>query len=154
MLADPGPQIEHYNTPLDSPVVYRWVVNDVSTADALNIIGHAGGSEGRWIRQREDIAGAALTDADVNIAIAGNRFRTLPAATLSSSRVGTLVTTGAVAGDIITITRLDTGAFTYTLANGGAGGGNVLVLPISEAWFADVYFDGTNWIAMRAGQLP
>jgi len=100
-----------------------------------------------------DAPGASLTDAAATILVSAGKWRVLPAATLSAARVLTLGTTGAVAGDIITVTRLDVTANTYTIANGGGGGGNVVVFPVSKQSFADCYFDGTNWSAKKLGTI-
>ena len=103
-------------------------------------------------------AGAALTDAPATITVAQGKWRVLPAATLSATRAFTLGTTGAVAGDQITITRLDTTANTITVVNGGAGAGTLATLPVSTTGFVKAQFDGTNWalreIGKQLGGLP
>jgi hypothetical protein len=98
--------------------------------------------------------GANLTDAAVTITVSQGKWRVLPAATLTANRIITLGTTGAVAGDQLTITRLDLTAFTLALLNGGAGAGTLLTLPVSKLGCATVQFDGTNWALRSFGQQP
>lgn len=91
-------------------------------------------------------AGPALTDANQTLLIDDGAWRTQPAGSLTANRVKTLSPTGATGGDQFTITRLDAGAFTLTIANGGPGGGNVAVLPVSKTGTVIAQFDGTNWV--------
>jgi hypothetical protein len=98
-------------------------------------------------------AGANLTDAAATIQIGEGGWRVLQAGVLTANRVLTLGTTNAVAGDEILITRRDVGAFTYTVANGGVGGGNVVVMPVSKAAFVLCVFDGTNWAMKQLGTI-
>lgn len=100
-----------------------------------------------------DRKGADLGDADAPIDMTGGDWRVLPAATLSANRQLTLNTTKAVKGDQITVTRLDLGAFTYALVNGGPGAGTLVTLPVSKAGFALCEFDGTNWVLRQAGSV-
>jgi hypothetical protein len=96
--------------------------------------------------------GADLTDAAATILITQGSWRTLPAATLTTARALTLGTTGAYLGcPMIHITRLDATANVYTITNGGAGGGNPAVFPVSKTGSADFYFDGTNWLFYGGG---
>lgn len=99
-------------------------------------------------------AGTALTDADATIQVGGGNWRVLPAATLSTNRQLTLGTTSAVAGDQIELTRLDLTANTYTIINGGAGAGTLLVFPVSKLGCAKFQFDGTNWALRSFGMQP
>ena len=155
MQADLGPQTEHYEMPLDKPRLYRWVVGSSATADSIAVLTHNGGTSGRWLLVRDVTLGANLTNADETLTVGGNFFRVLPAATpLTASRTKTLSTTNAAAGDVIHITRLGLGAFTMLIVNGGPGAGTLFTLPVSQAWFAEAYFDGTNWAVYAAGQLP
>ena len=77
----------------------------------------------------------------------------LPASTLSANRTITLLAAGASVRDQLRITRLDAGAFTLQIDD-DAGSTTLTTLPVSERWFADFYFDGTNWILTAAGQMP
>lgn len=153
MLAARGPELEHYNWPLDRNALYRFVVDNALTPDTIAVIGHTGGTVGNWLRIRENTRGTDLVDGAATIQVGGNYWRVLPAATLSGNSVLTLGTTNASSGDIITITRLDTGAFTYAVANGGAGAGTLVTFPVSVEAFGDFQFDGTNWSKMRAAQM-
>jgi hypothetical protein len=89
--------------------------------------------------------GAALTDASATIQIADGGRRVLPASTLSANRTITLGTTGAVNGNVIEIVRLDVGAFTLAIVNGGAGAGTLATMAVSAREYAKFKFDGSNW---------
>lgn len=151
---DPGPRdaVRYAHVLELGPETWRWVHSDVSTADNVNIIEPAnGGGLGRWIRNRTSLRGADLTTGDQTITVAGNRWRVIPAATIAGNSIITLEDAGAVEGDWILVTRNGTEAFTVTIANGGTGGGNIAVMPISvRAWALSV-FDGTNWIHAASG---
>lgn len=95
--------------------------------------------------------GTDLTNADATILVTQGKWRTLPAATLNAAHALTLGTTGAVIGDMLHITRLDATANVYTVTNGGVGGGNPAVFPVSKTGSADFYFDGTNWLFYGGG---
>ena len=102
MEADQGPRITHYNAPLDKPRLYRWSVGATDTIDNIAVLGHSGGTPGRWLLVRDDVKGSDLTDADESLDVGGNFFRVLPAATpLTASRTKTLSAANASAGDII-----------------------------------------------------
>lgn len=154
MESDQGPQLAHYELPLDVPALFKWVAGDTSTADDVTVLSHTGGTAGRWIRVRLNPVGSDLTDADATIHVTGNFRRELPASTLTANRVLTLGTTNAVAGDELTIVRYDAGAYTYQIDNGGAGAGTLCTFPVSAAYWADFAFDGTNWAVKRGGALP
>lgn len=155
MEADLGPDITHYNTPLDTPRLYQWLVGDVSTLDSLTILGHQGGTLGRWKLVRNPVQGTDLTDADQALTVGENFFRVLPAASpLTAAREKTLSTVNAEAGDIIHVLRLGLGAFTMDIVNGGPGAGTLFSLPASQSWWAKSYFNGIDWVAHSAGQLP
>lgn len=154
LAADYGQPQARYAIPLDRGRLFKWIPNDATAEASPRVLGHVGGYAGRWHEVRCPDKGANLTDAAVTLTVAGDDWRVLPAATLTANRIATLSTTGAVLGDVIEVTRLDATAFTYTIANGGAGGGNLFVLPISQRWWCRSFYDGTNWIARAAGQLP
>ena len=121
----------------------------------LTVLGHNGGTPGRWFLVRDDIKGADLTDADETLTVGGNFFRVLPASVpLTDQRVKTLSADNAVAGDIVHILRQGLGAFDLLIDNGGPAAGTIFTLPASESWWARVYFDGANWVAHSAGQMP
>lgn len=116
---------------------------------ALTFSKVASSADATFLDSTHGAAGANLTDADATIQITAGAWRKLPAATLSAGRALTLGTTGAVAGDQITVTRLDATANTYAVINGGAGAGTLLTMPASKVNFGLFQFDGTNW-ALRA----
>ncbi len=99
------------------------------------------------------IAGTNLTDAAASPAVGGGNWYTLPAATLTAARTATLSTTGAKAGDEITITRLDVSGFAYTIVDGGSGTPTLVVLPGGEVGFVTARYDGTNWKLVRSGSM-
>jgi hypothetical protein len=155
MEADLGPMVAHYNTPLDTPRLYQWLVGDTSATDTLTVLGHQGGTAGRWKLVRDSILGADLTDADENITVGENFFRTLPAAVpLNAARDKTLLTTNAESGDMIHVLRIGLGPFTMGIVNGGPSAGTIYTLPAGQSWWAKAYFNGTNWVAHSAGQMP
>ena len=149
-----GPHVPHYAFVLQNARVYKWVPDDSSTADAWSIVTHTGGEPGRWIWIAGDELGADLTDASATLTVDGKLLRYLPAATLSANRTLTLSTTGAVAGLIWTIVRLDVGAWTVAFVNGGVGAGTLATMPVSKQATCDFVFDGTNWRLLRACIQP
>ena len=151
---DPGPLTTvRYAFVLElGPEVWRWAYGDVSTADDVNIIESAnGGGLGRWIRARATLRGADLTTGNQTITVAGNRWRVIPAATIAGASVITIDDAGAVEGDEILVTRNGVEAFTVTLVNGGAGAGNLVVMPAGFRSWALSGFDGTNWVHKASG---
>jgi hypothetical protein len=152
--SDSGLNLATYVIPLDRPSrLYRWAAGDILTPDSVCVLDHSGGVAGNWLEVVEDDQGADLTDANATIQVGGDRWRVLPAATLSGNRVLTLGTTNAQAGHQLTITRLDAGAFTYAIANGGAGAGTLITFPVSSRYWARLQFDGTNWLLRAAGAM-
>lgn len=95
--------------------------------------------------------GANLGNVDSTISFSSSLW-VLPAATLTANRVYTidrlnlLANTPAIGG-MIYVLCLDQTAFTKTIRNGGAGGGDPLVIAASQVpalyTFVD---DGTNWL--------
>jgi hypothetical protein len=93
----------------------------------------------------------ALGNANGTISLTGGSLFYLPAATLNANRVYTIDRNGLPTNTPGTLSMvyflcLDTTANTKTIANGGAGGGNPMVVaasaPIALYAFVD---DGTNW---------
>lgn len=150
---EPGPSSEErYAFVLELGTLFVWTLYNSSDDDGFNVIAPSGGpGSGRWIRNRTDDRGNDLTDANETIDVSGNRTRILPAATLTTNRTLTLDDANAVAGDELFIVRNDATAFTFTIANGGAGGGNVAVMPVSNRAWCRARFDGTNWIHLSSG---
>lgn len=149
--ADVGPPFSpKYRIHVDRPGMWRWVSGDASADDTYTTLEPSGGSDGAWHLIGEIDAGTALTDASATIHVTGGKWRRLPASTLSANRTLTLGTTNARAGYRLLITRLDVGAYTYAIANGGSGAGTLLTMPVSSRYWAEFYFDGTDWL-LRAG---
>ncbi len=161
MSAELGTSYHRYAIPLDLPVLYRWVPDDVTAIDGTTVLGGSGGYPGRWKQVGSYTPGANpvdkaanLADADATITWSSSaRWRVLPAGTLTADRTVTLSTSGAAAGSLSEITKLDTSAFTLTVVNGGAGAGTLIVLPAGVQFFCSCYFDGTNWLLRQAGAL-
>ncbi len=98
-------------------------------------------------------AGTNLTDTSTqSIQVSGGSWRKLP--TLSQGGTLTVATTGAAAGDQMTITRTSTHAFSYAVVNGGTGAGTMFTFPASKSGFLDIQFDGTDWALKRAYAIP
>lgn len=133
--------------------LFSWNDDSTATADSVNTIAPTSGGVGRWMRVVEDTAGSSLSDADATIGVAGGKLYTLPASTLGANRTLTLDDAGAIAGDVIEITRLDVGAYTVTIVNGGASAGTICTMPVSARSFAALRFDGSDWRALRSGLM-
>lgn len=150
---EPGPSVsERYAFVIELGALFAWTLYNGDADDGINVIAPSGGpGSGTWKRTRSNDTGSNLTDANVTILVSDNRTRILPAATLTTNRTLTLGTTGAVSGDELFIVRSDTGMYTYTIVNGGAGAGNVVILPDSNRSWCRARFDGTNWIHLASG---
>lgn len=131
---------------------FQWSSASAAVADNIKVITTTSGT-GRWLAIGSIHRGADLTNADVTIQVSGDECRVLPAATLTASHSCTLGVTQAVAGYVVTITRLGTTANVYTILNGGPAAGTLATFPISQRAFLDAYFDGTNWIARRSALM-
>jgi hypothetical protein len=153
MAAQRGNPTARYNLPLDIPVVFKWVPGAVDTVDGVTVFGYSGGTAGVWRRLRMPLLGEDLGDEDVTIDPRGNYIRRVPAGTLNGHRVCTLGLTNAVEGDVITVLRLCMAAYTYTIINGGPAAGTLATFPVIKEAFMDAYFDGTNWLKVRAGTM-
>lgn len=148
-----GPNQAHYIMPIDRPVPYRFALGDTTTDDGWTALESSLGTAGRWLDMPEADKGADLADGNATIQVGGKRWRTLPAATLTGSSTLTLGTTGARAGHTLLITRLDVGAYTYAIVNGGAAAGTLCTMPVSARAWAFSYFDGTNWLHRASGLM-
>jgi hypothetical protein len=148
----PGPFIPEYVFVLETGTVLRFAPGSTLDDDGYSVIatnGQAGA--GAWILQRIDDKGADLTgDATQTLTVGGKRWRRIPTGTLTQNITLTCSAINAAAGDWFEITREDTSGFTVTIANGGAGGGNVITLGASQKACAVPWFDGTNWIHRRS----
>lgn len=154
-----APQVAKYARTIEGNALWRYVPGDTTTVNdtdpfptVLNPQPNYGGGSGRWLRVATSRKGANLANAAATISVSEGDWRVLPASTLSANRVLTLQTADAVAGDTITVTRLDAEAYTYAIHDEAAG--VITTLPASQRWFADLEFNGTNWLLRRAGQMP
>jgi hypothetical protein len=148
-----GPNEKHYYLPLDRPVPYQFVLGDTTTDDGWTAIEPSSGTVGRFLDMPEPQQGADLADGNATIYVNGKQWRVLPAATLSANSTLTLSTTGAREGHWIEVTRLDVGAYTYAVVNGGPGAGTLCTMPVSTRAWGFFYFNGTNWLHRRSGLM-
>ncbi len=145
-----------------------FLVGDATLQQNVNLMPGAAGSKGQgcifmwngtaWVPLSAfypiPAQGANLGDANVTVTRAGAFSQyTMPGSSMSANRTVTLPSAaqGALPGDVALISRLDTTAFSLTVANGGPGAGNIAVLPASKQNFAMAWFNGTNWIFMSCG---
>jgi hypothetical protein len=112
---------------------------------------------GAWLMVPEDDRGLDLTAANgfatsgaYTLGIYSGPWLVLPAATLTgglsitldpNNKDGNIIPRGSV----IEFTRLDLGAYTVAILNGGGAGGTLCTLPVSTAAYAKLWFDGVNW---------
>lgn len=151
IAAGAGPASAAYAFALDLGRVFKWVVGAADTPDSVSTLGYSGGVVGAWRRVREPRLGADLVAGNQTIQVGGREVRTMPAATLAGNATVTLGTTNAAEGDRLRVVRLDVGAFTLAIANGGAGGGSLLTMPVSVRYWAEAEFDGTDWNIIGGG---
>jgi hypothetical protein len=105
-----------------------------------------------------EVAGAALTNADVTVALngvgatagftGGGNHYTISGG-LTGGHIVTLGTGGAKVGDTILITRTDTTANTYTVKDDAAT--TLFVMPVSKSNFALCTFNGTHFVLTEMG---
>lgn len=118
-------------------------------AATASAAGFMAAADKKYLDSEHAAAGADLADADSNFDITQGAWRKLP--TLGAARTYTLQTTGAIAGDQVTVTRTSTAAFTAAFVNGGAGAGTMHTLPASKIGSVKFQFDGTNWALREVG---
>jgi hypothetical protein len=94
-------------------------------------------------------AGTNVADSDNTIAVGAGLWRKMP--TVTGNRSITLGTTGAAAGDQMTVTRTSTAANTVVFINGGSGAGTLYTMPASKVAFARFQFDGVDWSLRECG---
>lgn len=142
-----GPAVAKYAiVPNGSPGLYRWALGSIATEDDWTTLAASGGYGGTWNLMGFPDKGANLADGNATIQVGGKQWRVLPAATLTGNATLTLGTTNAREGYMVEITRLDVGAYTYAIANGGPAAGTLATMPISQRARLVAYFDGTNWL--------
>lgn len=135
----------------------KGAITNCSSIDSPDATTSASGqmsaADKKFLDSTHSAAGANLTDtATQSIQVSGGSWRKLP--TLSQGGTLTVATTGAVAGDQMTITRTSTHAFSYAVVNGGSGAGTLFTFPASKSGFLDIQFDGTDWALKRAYAIP
>jgi hypothetical protein len=150
--SSPGPVGEEYALPLDLPWAFRFAVGSTLVDDGRTVLS-CSDSSGAWLRVYDADKGADITAATTTLAVGDGAWRAIPAATLVANLPLTLSTTNARAGATLEVVRLDVGAFTVPLTNGGTGGGLLTTLPISVRSFARFYFNGIDWEPRRSGLL-
>lgn len=138
--------------------LFRWVPGSTAEDDGFTVlVPLVGGFLGAWLRCRPSPTPTGtpvlLGDADAHVNVGQGFWFELPASTLNQNRFVTLGTANAAAGDEVEVTKLDAGAFTLTLVNGGPAAGNLAVLPMGSRYFFVAYFDGTNWITRRSALM-
>src|SRR6185437_8179294 len=87
------------------------------------------------------VNGAALADTATQTAEVQGPVNRFTFATMSQNSTVTLSTTGAVAGDVVTISRTDTSAHTLAVVDGGTGTPTLATLVASKVGFVKAWFD-------------
>ena len=117
----------------------------VDSSDPLHPIVGLDGNASNFLRPGVDLPDANIT---INPGFEQVSQRTLRAAVLTAARVATLGVSGSPpAGTQFDLVRRDLSANTYTVNNGGPGGGTLLTFagsPLTPQG-AKLGFDGTNW---------
>lgn len=144
--SSPGPLTQKFAIILNGARgLYRWVRSSIATDDDWTTLEPSGGMAGAWELLGFPDKGDDLSDGNATIQVGGKDWRVLPAGTLGANRTLTLGTTNAREGYTIEITRLDVGAYTYAIVNGGPAAGTLATMPVSQRARFVGYFDGTNW---------
>lgn len=95
-------------------------------------------------------AGTTLTDAATEtMLVSAGYWRTIP--TLGQAGELTISNTGAVTGDIVTITRTSTDAHAYVIKDEAAV--TLTTLPASKQSSATFQYSGSAWVLKTVGQL-
>jgi hypothetical protein len=155
LAADPGPT----STPRYAYVVsldkhFSWNLYSTDTTNNVTIIGTNGnGAVGVWRVISGDDSGANLAaTTPQTLTVSGGRLRVILLGTLTANMTLYLSTTGAQTDDEIEVVCNDTAAYTVTIVNGGPGGGNIAVKPVSVRGWIRSKLDGTNWYHAGSGQ--
>ncbi len=152
MRSSPGPIAEEYALPLDLPQPFRFAVGSTLVDDGRAVLG-CSDSSGAWLRVYDADKGADITAATTTLAVGDGAWRAIPVAALVANLQLTLSTTNARKGATLEVVRLDVGAWTVPITNGGAGAGLLTTLPLSARSFAVFYFNGVDWEPRRSGLL-
>ncbi len=143
--SDRAPLTDRFYLPLDYPGIYRFAEGDDSEDDGVTTLVSSGGPVGAHLLLAIDDVGDDLGDANITIQLGDGLCRFIPAATLTGNITITLGTTNARAGYPIEIVRLDAGAFTVAIVNGGAAGGTLCTMPVSQRARFRGHFKDDNW---------
>jgi len=127
----------------------NWALQDFGILPVVattTVAGYQSAAD-KLFQDRQHSATVALTDAPTTLDVATGTWYTMPAATLGADRAMTLSPTVGtpLAGDQITITRLDAGAHAMTIVDGGPGTPTLMTMPNSKTACAVCQFDGANW---------
>jgi hypothetical protein len=147
-----GPRVTKYLIPLDLADLFVWVLGSTNPDDGVTTIVPNGGTPGAWQRVRIYDRGPDLINGSELLSVSGNRWRVLPAGTLTGPCTKTLDPTYAVAGDWCLVTRLDVSAYAVSLTNGGPAAGTTTMPASSRAW-AWFVFDGTDYVVRGSGLM-
>ena len=153
----PGYTLEHFVSVRETGLSYRWVPGSTVTTNDREVIGHTGGTGGRWLPiaplTGNAPEGAALGNADETISVFQGFRRTLPSSvTVTATRTFTVSTEGAELNAQLLINCLNTDPHPKQIVNGGPGGGTLATIPVGVAAWVELYFDGTDWIYLRSGE--
>jgi len=155
LAGEPGSTIPVYYLTEDGAELYRFIPQDDSTTDDVNVIAPSGGAPGRFHRVQKDDHGADLTAAAAqSLATAAGKIRILPTTvTLTEAVELSLSDTGAKAGDTIRVVRQNTDGFAVAVKTGST---TLATLPgDGTARWADFTFRSTSagWYQSAAGSL-
>lgn len=145
------PIVEQYLRVVGVPGLFRFVPESSDADDGWTTLAPNG--NGRYKRIALPDKGANLAGTSQTIYVTGGPWRVLPASSLTTNITITLGTTGAQEGDTLELTRLDVGAYTAAIANGGNSGGTLCTMPVSARAWGLFYFDGTDWLHRRSGLM-
>lgn len=117
---------------------------DLSANRTLNVVATLTGITSiNGVTLASPVEGTALTDADQTLAVSGGS-NYVQSTALTANRTKTLDTSTGTpeAGEIITITRTTTAAFTLIVKTGST---TIYTFPASAKKVADFQFDGADW---------
>jgi hypothetical protein len=144
-----SPIVEQYLYVIGIPGLFKFYPDSIADDDGWTVIAPTG--NGRYRRVAFPDRGDDLDDTTPQtIDVTGGPWRVIPAATLAANTTLNLDDAGAVEGDTLEITRLDVGAYTVAIVNGGPGAGTLCTMPVSARAWAMLYFNGTNWTHRRS----
>jgi hypothetical protein len=127
----------------------RRVAVPAATSSVAGLMPYA---DKRFLDLLHQEIGTNVPNSDTVINIGGGTFRRIVVGSLTGSHFTEISTTGALAGDLLMATRLDTSIYNYTLAN--EGGGELFTFPSYTPGFCLFKVSGGAWklIAMGLGE--